>query len=75
MDRIERNLIEVNARIRNDKDLGAGFEIGHSYFIPEESADEAWYLTVVETQIVPLLREYWFDRPERVQGLIEILRQ
>ena len=75
VDRIDRNLTEVNSRIRDDKDLGAGFEIGHSYFIPEESADEAWYLAVVETQIAPLLREYWFDRPEKVEELIDILLQ
>ena len=37
VDRIVRNMSEVNERIRSDKDLGSGFEIGHSYFVPEES--------------------------------------
>ena len=75
MDRIDRNLSELNARMRDDKDLGRGFEVGHSYFVPEESADEQWYLGIVESQIAPLLREYWFDRPERVDQLVEKLRQ
>ncbi len=74
VDRIVRNLSELNERIREDKDLGLGFEIGHSYFVPEEAADEEWYLNVVETQIAPLLREYWFDKPEQVVELVEKLR-
>ena len=75
VDRIVRNLSELNERIRDDKDLGPGFEIGHSYFVPEESADEEWYLNTVETQIAPLLREYWFDKPEQVHELVEKLRR
>ena len=75
VDRIVRNLSELNERIRDDKDLGRGFEVGHSYFVPEESADEQWYLGIVESQIAPLLREYWFDRPEQVDQLVEKLRQ
>ena len=75
IDRIEGNLSELNNRISNDKDLGPGFQIGHSYFVPEGQADEQWYLGIVETQIVPLLREYWFDRPSHVDKLTEILRR
>ena len=71
VDRIVRNLSALNKRIRDDKDLGPGFEIGHSYFVPEESADEQWYLGIVNAQIAPLLREYWFDRPEQVNKLVE----
>ena len=75
VNRIVRNLSELNERIRDDKDLGPGFEIGHSYFVPEESADEQWYLDTVETQVAPLLREYWFDKPEQVDELVEKLRR
>ncbi len=73
VDRIDRNLSTLNERIRDDKDLGPGFQIGHSYFVPEESADEQWYRGIVDTQIAPLLREYWFDRPEQVDRLVEEL--
>ncbi len=78
VDRIETNLKELNARIREDKDLGPGFQIGHSFFVPDgraERVDEGWYESVVQTQIAPLLREYWFDRPERAEELAELLRQ
>ena len=75
VDRIDKNLSILNERIRKDKDLGAGFQIGHSYFVPDESADEEWYQNIVNTQIVPLLREYWFDRQERAEELAGELRQ
>ncbi len=75
VDRIDRNLSALNERIRDGKDLGPGFEVGHSYFVPEESSDEQWYLGIVESQIAPLLREYWFDRPEQVDQLVKKLRQ
>ena len=75
VDRIDRNLSALNERIRKDKDLGPGFQVGHSYFVPEESADEHWYLGIVDTQIDPLLREYWFDRPEEVKRRVEELRR
>ena len=75
LDRIDTNMLALNERIRDDGDLGPGFEIGHSYFVPEESADEHWYRAVVETQIAPLLREYWFDRPARAEELVGILSQ
>ena len=75
VNRIDQNLSALNERIRDDKDLGPGFQIGHSYFVPEESADEQWYLGIIDTQIAPLLREYWFDRPEQVDRLVEDLRR
>lgn len=73
LDKIDNNLSRLNERIREDKDLGPGFQIGRSYFVPHESTDEQWYLNIVNTQIEPLLREYWFDRPEQVDRLVEDL--
>ena len=76
VDRIDHNLSALNKRIRKDKDLGRGFQVGHSYFIPQESADEHWYRGIVDTQIAPLLREYWFDSPEEeVERRVEELRR
>ena len=76
VDRIDHNLSALNERIRKDKDLGRGFQVGHSYFIPQESADEHWYRGIVDTQIAPLLREYWFDSPEEdVEKRVKELRR
>lgn len=76
LDRIVQRMSGLNRGIREDKDLGPGFELGHSYFVPDEpaEADEQWYLNVVDTQIEPLLREYWFDRPKHVDDLVAKLR-
>lgn len=75
VDRIDRNLSSLNEVIGEDKDLGPGFRVGHSYFVPDETADEQWYQGIVDTQIAPLLREYWFDRPEEVDSRVSDLRR
>ena len=67
----------LNEKIRSDrKNLGPGFEIGHSFFCPGEDdhqLDESWYEGVVRREIEPLLREYWFDRPDHVDEEIRAL--
>ena len=94
VDHIVQCMRSLNQRIRDDRELGAGFEIGHSYFVPqgggsgddqgagegEDAAatprpayNDAWYNTIIDTQIAPLLREYWFDSPTRA-GIDELRR-
>ena len=77
VNRIVDRLSELNRKIREDrKNLGPGFEIGHSFFCPrdeDEQLDESWYRTVVRREIEPLLREYWFDRPEYVDERVRDL--
>lgn len=72
VDRIEA----VNARIAEDRDLGPGFRIGHSYFTPTNGTppDAAWYRAVVDTEIAPLLEEYWRDdqRKKAEEALAEL---
>ena len=67
----------LNERIRADRrNLGPGFEIGHSFFCPgddDAGFDESWYEAIVRREIEPLLREYWFDRPDHVDGEIRAL--
>ena len=74
---MSQSMVTLNQKIREDgKNLGPGFEIGHSYFVPtgdEESLDDDWYADIVRTQIEPLLREYWFDQAARVDGFVEML--
>lgn len=61
----------LNQEISGDAKLGPQFCIGHSYLTPAESVgvDEtrAWFRQVVETEISPLLEEYWFDDPDKAQ--------
>jgi hypothetical protein len=59
---------ELNEAIAADTiNLGPGFQIGHSFFIPADGqADsDGWYAQVIETEIRPLLEEYWFDEPAK----------
>ena len=56
---------ELNQEIRQDQSLGKGFCIGHSYFCHIE--DEQGMQDVVDYDILPMLREYWFDEEEKVQ--------
>ena len=67
---IVQRMGSLNHEIREDHaNLGRGFCIGHSFFCSarDKSLSEGeWYKQVVQTEIVPLLEEYWFDNPNRV---------
>jgi len=67
----------LNEAIAKDTtNLGRGFCVGHSFFCsagPQITLDEAWYQRVVKTEVAPLLREYWFDRPTQAQDTIDQL--
>lgn len=56
---------QLNDRIASDTRLGPQYAVGHSYITPREHVAEpaAWFRAVVETEIGPLLDEYWFDEP------------
>lgn len=77
VNKIVDRLSALNERIRADrKNLGPGFEIGHSFFCPgddDEGLDDSWYEAIVRREIEPLLREYWFDRPDHVEEQIRVL--
>jgi len=66
---IEQRLVALNEDIASDRSLGAQFKVGHSFVTPafNSSIDDAqeWFRQVVETEIGPLLDEYWFDDLEK----------
>lgn len=53
----------LNLTIKEDKNLGAGFLIGHSYFCTPLAGETPaeWWAAIVRHDLAPLLREYWFD--------------
>lgn len=66
---IEKRLIALNSEISADTGLGPQFRVGHSYVtppfgIPISDARE-WFRQVIDTEIGPLLDEYWFDALEK----------
>ncbi|MGJ8649503.1 MAG: AAA family ATPase [Opitutaceae bacterium] len=58
------------------RDLGEGYCIGHSFFCPTDPVDDVsqWYREIIETEIQPLLEEYWADSDSgKVESEIEKL--
>ena len=66
---IVERMTRLNNEIREDPLLGENYELGHSFFLPKGDSfaglDKSWYRRVVRTEIIPLLKEYWFDNPRR----------
>ena len=60
----------LNETISADSALGRQYCVGHSFFTPTVPLEDtgldtqSWWRRVVETDIRPLLDEYWFDRPD-----------
>jgi len=63
---IQAKMAALNREIELSVDLGRGFTIGHSFFVPFQDVTDskAWYDRVSNSEIVPLLREYWFDKKQ-----------
>ena len=93
VEKIRTRIKTLNETIIREPGLGRGFQIGHSFFCPneisnanadddddgEENTDAAaempdtdWYREIIESEIRPLLDEY-FDDPEKVKNLVEDL--
>lgn len=74
-DDIERRILALNAQIADT--FGRQFEIGHSYVTPtaviEQGATREWFRQVAETEIGPLLEEYWFDAPKSAREALDKL--
>ncbi len=58
----------LNKAIEADASLGSGFRIGHSYFCTNEIVNDSLLLSIVECELIPLLLEYWFDEPSKVES-------
>lgn len=76
---IETRIRSLNDKISDESDLGPQFRIGHSYFTPangtviEDAYD--WFQQVVNTEVGPLLDEYWFDNLDIAKKEKETLLQ
>lgn len=65
---------KLNEKIKEDPSLGEGFCIGHSYFCDLKDVTDAILNGIVEYELVPLLKEYWFDDQTMVRDWTEKLR-
>lgn len=78
VDEIRRGIGVLNKQILADGDLGEGFLIGHSFFCPSANdmpIGDGWYQAIVDTELAPLIREYWFDKKQpEIDAIIRQLR-
>lgn len=60
----------LNATIDGDSQLGREYQIGHSFFCPRgddfSALTATWYRRIIETEILPLLEEYWYGAPDKL---------
>lgn len=75
-DKLTACVERLNNEISNDESLGEGFCIGHSYFcnLAPETIDDQVLCGIVEYELIPLLKEYWFDEPVKVKDWSSNLR-
>lgn len=73
-DRLIKAVVSLNNAISDDEALGEGFQIGHSYFCNFKEVSEKRLSNIVEYEIIPMLKEYWFDEPSKVREWSDILR-
>lgn len=73
IDLIINKMSALNKVIREDSLLGENYQVGHSYFCPKgdnfEGLTVEWYKAIVDKEIVPLLKEYWFDNAGKVSDV------
>ena len=67
----------LNSAIADDESLGEGFCIGHSYFcnMEADSCTDAALASIVDYELIPMLKEYWFDEPGKVPEWTDTLRR
>ena len=59
--RVVKVIRRLNKAIEEDGTLGRGFCIGHSHFCDWNECSNECLNSVIEYDILPTLREYWFD--------------
>lgn len=75
IDNMISKINSLNGKIKSDKNLGEGFQIGHSFFCnnKKNKSENKWFKDIVNYEIEPLLEEYWFDDIEKSQAEISRL--
>ena len=68
---IKRRIDNLNQMISSDQSLGPQYQIGHSFVTPTEVIENSktWFEQVVETEIGPLIEEYWFENIDKAKDI------
>ncbi len=74
---VEQRMTQLNEMISEDPELGNQFRVGHSYLTPHKNVkiDDPikWFTLIAETEIGPLLQEYWFDDRDKAYEALKRL--
>ena len=73
--KIRAAMTDLNGEIRDDKETGPQYVIGHSYVTPDDEefrfegsgSERKWFADIVDSKIAPLLREYWYQDENRAE--------
>ncbi len=59
----------------DESNLGKGYQIGHSYFVPTEGqhVSEEWFENILRYEVKPLVEEYYCDDQVQRSAALEIL--
>jgi MoxR-like ATPase len=70
-------LNETIADPKKSPELGEGFRVGHSYFCggTKVADQQRWLNDIIDLEIGPLLKEYWFDNTKRYEEVMQQLRK
>ena len=79
IDKINNGFSNLNKKIADVSysQLGEGFCIGHSFFCNKPNngqSIEDWYNKIIKFEIEPLLKEYWWDTPDKVDECLNIIK-
>lgn len=66
LEKLVKQVKELNLAISKDESLGQGFRVGHSYLCTSEEVTDEWLESVIHYELIPLLNEYWFDEGDKV---------
>ena len=73
INKIIEKFIKLNETIKSDKTLGKGYTIGHSYFCNRKNLSKEDYEDIINYEIAPTLKEYWFDNEDKAEKEIKEL--
>jgi 5-methylcytosine-specific restriction protein B len=74
LNRMIEKVDSINTLIREDSNLGNGFLVSHSYFSSLGQNCVEDFQLILDNEIIPLLKEYWFDDEPKVRRIISDLQ-
>lgn len=74
LENVVEKIKSLNEKICKDASLGKGFCIGHSYFCNLKDDNKETLKKIINYEIAPMLKEYWFDDINKYDEAIKLLK-